>query len=304
MRFDITSLEVIEKVAETGSVAMAAAALNKAPSAISYHLRRLEEQLGASLFDRSKYRLMLTPAGEAVLAKAGEVLMKARELSGLAAQWREGWEVQLDIYIDGSLPVMPIFDALAALEGLGAPTRIQLHTEFLDGVQSAFNQHDGDILISATPKASLDVTWFQLDPLEFVLCCAAGHALSRPDLVGMGELKAHTELIVSGIDDGSTLARQYFGAHRTYFLSDFQSKLEAIRRGLGFGWLPFYLAAPILGAGELHEIPLSAGSRFTLLPAIGCRQDKLNGRAASHIISMIRHASQVGSSPGYPVGTG
>lgn len=60
MKLDPNALEALEAVIDCGSVSAAAGALNKAQSAISYHLRRLEGQLGIAVLDRSGYRLKLT----------------------------------------------------------------------------------------------------------------------------------------------------------------------------------------------------------------------------------------------------
>ena len=57
-------LALLEAIRETGSLSRAAAHLGKAPSTVSYAARQLEERFDALLFDRRRYRLQLTPAGE------------------------------------------------------------------------------------------------------------------------------------------------------------------------------------------------------------------------------------------------
>ena len=57
-------LALLEAIRQTGSLSRAAAHLGKAPSTVSYAARQLEERFDALLFDRRRYRLQLTPAGE------------------------------------------------------------------------------------------------------------------------------------------------------------------------------------------------------------------------------------------------
>ncbi len=53
-RFPLTPelLQMVSLIARTGSFAAAARALGKVPSAVTYSIRQLEEQLDVLLFDR------------------------------------------------------------------------------------------------------------------------------------------------------------------------------------------------------------------------------------------------------------
>ncbi len=61
-------------VAEHGTLTRAAEVLHSVQSSLSHHLADLEERVGSPLFVRAARRMVLTPAGERVLAAAREVL--------------------------------------------------------------------------------------------------------------------------------------------------------------------------------------------------------------------------------------
>jgi LysR family glycine cleavage system transcriptional activator len=63
----LNPLRAFEAAARRGTVASAADELNVTASAVSHQIRILESSLGMQLFIRSKARLKLTPAGEALL---------------------------------------------------------------------------------------------------------------------------------------------------------------------------------------------------------------------------------------------
>jgi len=63
MTINLDSLALLELIEARGSFAAAAVALNKAPSAITYQLRQLEETLDVLIYDRSGHKAKLTPAG-------------------------------------------------------------------------------------------------------------------------------------------------------------------------------------------------------------------------------------------------
>ena len=61
------SLAMLKTIAEQGSFAAAARALNLVPSALTYRVRQMEEALDVLLFDRRSRQAVLTPAGTELL---------------------------------------------------------------------------------------------------------------------------------------------------------------------------------------------------------------------------------------------
>jgi len=77
--FDIVLLRTFEAVAGLSSFTKAGQQLNLTQSAVSAHIRRLEEQAGAALFERSTRTVALTPQGEALLGYAKAILRLSEE---------------------------------------------------------------------------------------------------------------------------------------------------------------------------------------------------------------------------------
>ena len=75
-RFSLRQLEAFRAVAALGSAARAAGELGRTPSAISMALRELQSALGIALLQRSGRGLVLTTAGERLLPKADELLLR------------------------------------------------------------------------------------------------------------------------------------------------------------------------------------------------------------------------------------
>lgn len=77
--FDIVLLRTFEAVAGLSSFTKAGQQLNLTQSAVSAHIRRLEEQAGAALFERSTRTVALTPQGQALLGYAKAILRLSEE---------------------------------------------------------------------------------------------------------------------------------------------------------------------------------------------------------------------------------
>jgi LysR family transcriptional regulator, regulator for metE and metH len=76
MDLEIRHLQLVAAVADVGSLTRAGDRLHLTQSALSHQLRDIESRLGTPLFLRIGKRLVLTPAGERLLASAKEVLQR------------------------------------------------------------------------------------------------------------------------------------------------------------------------------------------------------------------------------------
>lgn len=63
----LTALRAFEAAARTGSFRIAGEELGVSPSAVSHAVRKLEDQIGAALFEREGRHVRLNPGGEALL---------------------------------------------------------------------------------------------------------------------------------------------------------------------------------------------------------------------------------------------
>jgi DNA-binding transcriptional LysR family regulator len=97
MKHPITleALEVLDAIERKGSFAGAANALYRVPSAISYSVQKLEDDLGVKLFRREGRRSLLTPAGSLLLEQGRELLIAAENLAESTRQVDSGWESTL-----------------------------------------------------------------------------------------------------------------------------------------------------------------------------------------------------------------
>lgn len=61
------ALEMLQRIAESGSFAAAARASGMVPSALTYRVRQIEDALDVLLFDRSSRQARLTEAGQELI---------------------------------------------------------------------------------------------------------------------------------------------------------------------------------------------------------------------------------------------
>ena len=103
-------------VADHRSFTRAAVALNRTQSAVSMQVRRLEEQLDAELFHRTKSNVDLSAAGERLLGYARRILSLNEEaVGGRVREHRVEGRVRLGVMDDyGTLIVPPLLASFIA----------------------------------------------------------------------------------------------------------------------------------------------------------------------------------------------
>lgn len=76
---DLRQLQYFSRIAESGSFREAASRANVAQSALSRHMRALEEELGVTLMDRHARGIRLTPEGEKLKRRTDTILREMEE---------------------------------------------------------------------------------------------------------------------------------------------------------------------------------------------------------------------------------
>ena len=267
MNLTLDQLQVLDAIERLGTFARAAEELHRVPSAVSYAVKSLEEQLGVRLFERLGNRTRLTAEGRRVLEAGREVLDKARELERVAFVMREGWEPELHVVVDGVYPMEALARALRALAEAGAPTRVRLDVEYQEGVPERWERDRAQLMLilDFDPED---------DPLEM-------QALPAFDMVFVGAPGARTQYELVVRDSADRYRRQpkeAFGGHRdVVYLSDFHSKRLALMAGVGQGWMPEHLVRDDLESGALEHL---GERRWTYHPQLVWRRGQVLGRAA------------------------
>lgn len=289
MRLDIEALRVLDEIITEGSFEKAAKKLHRTQSAISYQVKKLEDQLDFEIFDRSKHRAILTSKGKALLIEGRRLLQQATRIEGLASHYSEGWEPKLDLVIDASLPLVPIMKTMKHLIDRDIPTKLQVKVETLCGVQNRFEKDNADMMMvkDFRPKPHLKAT--PLPQITFVLVASKEHPLSSEKSINLDQLLEHVELTIHDSSElnSEKLDAMQFSGEKIFYLHGFMSKKVGLQMGLGFGWMPVYLVHDELQTGELVELNYQGGSRTSFTPLLVYPTNQQLGKAGQLIANQI-----------------
>src|SRR2546422_1041278 len=87
--FSLRQLQYAAAVADTGGFRKAAQLCHVSQPSLSAQLAQLEEALGVRIFERDRRRVLVTPAGNEMLARARRVLLEAEDLVAASSRLRD-----------------------------------------------------------------------------------------------------------------------------------------------------------------------------------------------------------------------
>lgn len=255
LKLSLESLEVIDAIARKGSFAAAADSLFKVPSALTYTVRKLEEDLGVSLFNRSGHRATLTEAGAELLNEGRNLLNAASELESRVKRVASGVETELTIAVSDLFDITIIYPVLDKFYAQKFGTRIKVLREVFGGSWDALITGRADISLGAAGDAPPGggYTTKAIGTLEFHYAVAPHHPLaSLPEPLQNLDIMRYRA--VSAADTSRNLAPRTSGilsGQDVLTVPDMQAKLDAQIAGLGVGYLPRKLAEKHAARGEL-----------------------------------------------------
>ena len=112
------ALEMLLRIAETGSFASAARAIGIVPSALTYRVRQIEEALDVLLFDRSSRQARLTEAGSELIREGQRLLNEIDAVANRVKRVATGWEPQFTVAIDSIIHHSTVMDLCASFLAL------------------------------------------------------------------------------------------------------------------------------------------------------------------------------------------
>ncbi len=291
---DPVSLQHFVAVCEEGSIARAAARESLVASALSKRIGALEAELGVPLLLRRRRGVEPTPAGEALLGRARELLSALDRLRGELGAFGLG--------VQGSVRVLASPSVLA--EQL--PEDIGRFLAQHPGLNVSLDERTSPDIVRCLREgaADLGVLWdfadlsgLQLLPYRSDHLCVAmspSHPLARRPALAYADTLDQVSVGVApgGLMD-QLLRRQAaligrLPSHRIQ-VSSIDAACRIVAAGLGLAVLPREVAVPHAGAGRLALVSLNeawAQRRFV----IAARPEPLQS-ASARLLAQHLHAA-------------
>lgn len=252
----LQELRYLVALADQGHFTHAAEVCHVGQPTFSTQIRKLEDQLGVVLFDRSQRRVTLTPMGEQIVSRARVALQEIAKIRELATNGQDAMSGVLRL---GAIPTIGpyLLPSLLAAIHTGYP-----HLRLL--LREDLTAHLLEQLRSGRLDAALMALPLHLEGLEaralfnepFMLAMPAGHPLTEKREVRERDLSGHRILLLEEGHCLRDLALKICGSTRCVESDEVTAtSLETLRQmvamGVGCTLLPALAAAP--GVGSIQE---------------------------------------------------
>lgn len=245
MSLTLDALTVLDAIDRKGSFAAAAEEIYRVPSAISYTIQKLEQDLEITIFDRSGHRAALTPAGKALLEEGRHLLRAAHDLENHVKRISTGWEAELSIAIEAIISLSRLLPLVQDFYTENSGTRIQLRKEVLAGSWDALVTGRADLVIGASGEGLPGGGYSSMPLGEFnmVFAVAPDHPLAdSEEPINSSSIMKYRAVAIA--DTSRQLAPRSTGlltGQDVLTVPDMESKIEAQIKKLGVGYVPAHL---------------------------------------------------------------
>lgn len=251
----LEALLVLDAIDNRGSFASAAEQLNKVPSALSYIVQKLEEQLSVTLFVRQGRRSVLTPAGRHLLFEGRKILEAVSKVTEQTQTLAHGWEPKIRVAFDSIIAVEPIMQCLYQFLQKHPNVEIDLSEHVMNGSWEVLVENKVDLLIGAPAPVpnQAGIRAKKIAEHSNILVAAKGHELSHfTQAITRDDIADYRTVIVH--DSSKTavpMSINIIDQSRHFYVTSVAHKIQAIMSGIGVGFLPQARVQPYLDSGEL-----------------------------------------------------
>lgn len=255
---DFFQLETFLAVAQTGSFSGAAKIMHRTQPAISQLVRKLEQEIGEPLFDRSSRDGLLTDAGKVLQEYATKMLNLRREAHASLEELRQVQRGTLVIAANEftSLYLLPVLEEFRRFSPM---IRISIHRSLASSIADQVLDHTAELgVLSFRPENPLlqSVVVFR-DELVFVVPSA--HPLAKAKIVSIRQLGAESFVAHNVVSPYRMKVLEAFKKHKTPLNMDVEMPtIEAIKRfvaaGNGVALVPRVSVETELNRGELVAV--------------------------------------------------
>jgi len=286
MKTTLDEWEILQAVVQLGGFAPAAEQLNRSQSTISYAVARLQDRLGVKLFEQRGRKAHLTESGRALLADAEPHLAGFHQLEQRARSLASGGQSEIRLSVDSIFPNDRLFAALAEFARSFPYVHQRLRQTALISADSEFSAHNAHLCITGLRSREyfvqpiLDIRMLAVARADHPL-----HALKRQ--ISRGDMMQHVLVVIEGTGLGNTRRQPRSPAQRFLPVSAIEVAIDAVRSGLGFGWLPVYRIQPYLDREEVVPLPIPVGGVREVRLNLVCKHSDLGSREVSALAGLL-----------------
>jgi len=291
---DLAELEVVVAIAQEKGFSRAAERLHRTQPAVSQAVRRLEEELGRRIFDRSSRDGTLTDAGQVLYAHALEMLNLRRD-ARVAIEELGRLERGKVVLAANEYTVTHLLPLLSVYRSRHPMVKVEVRRSLASQIPTELLRRDAEIGLLTYRPAQPGLAAFAVGRDDLALLVAPSHRLAHRAHVSVRELGAESFLAHNVRSPARERVLESFRRRRTPLNIVLElPSLEAIKRlveqGLGVALMPRRVAQAEIARGDLAALTVRE-MRFERTIFAAYRQGADLSEAARAFLACAREAA-------------
>jgi len=193
----LNELRYVVAVARERHFGHAAESCHISQPTLSVAVRKLEEELGVTLFERGSGEVTVTPAGRCIVEQARRVLDEAAVIRQLAAQGQDELAGMLRLGVIYTIGPYLLPHLIPRLHRRAPRMPLQIEENYTAALSERLKSGDLDVLILSLPFAEAGILTRPVYEEPFVVLMPTGHPLEQSEAVDAPTL-ARQELLLLG----------------------------------------------------------------------------------------------------------
>ena len=250
---NLRALQYFIKLADLRHFSKAAEACFVSQPTLSTQIKKLEDELGVQLVERSPKNIMLTPGGEEIADRARLVLSDIDQIRAVARRSGNPADGVLRL---GLFPTLAPYFLPHVVPGIRARypnLTLQLAEEKTETILSMLRQGGLDAGVLALPINDEGLAMEPLFAEPFVVALPGEHPLAGRERIAMSDLE-HTELLL--LEEGHCLREHALevcalaGAHERvdFHATSMETLRQMVGAGVGLTLMPLLAVKPPIAA--------------------------------------------------------
>jgi len=229
-------LLVFHKIVQAGSFKAAAVEMHKTQPAISFSIKKLEEEMEVELFDRTSYRPTLTSHGKVFYERSQKIMSAMSELESMSKAFQQKEEPEIGISVDGICMHSGLLKLLKEFSDQHTYTKLNISFDILSDAERKVLDRETQIGIThfVSDRSILEIVPFTSVTMVPVM---NREVYKERKVKSQNDLLDIDQIVISDKNPkGASFGLLDTG--KKWRLYDNNFKREIILAGLGWGHLP------------------------------------------------------------------
>ena len=192
----LTELRYIVTLAQEQHFGRAADRCYVSQPTLSIAVKKLEDELGVALFERTKSRVQPTPLGEQIIAQANLVLEQTAAIKDLADAGKDQLSSPLSVGAIFTVGPYLLPKFIPHLQQLAQRMPLYVEEGYTHNLRKKLRNGELDVIIIALPFSEPDVVTQTLYEEPFVVLMPKNHPLATQEKINAGDLSDQKMLLL------------------------------------------------------------------------------------------------------------